>query len=73
MQSLTTDVLLKFLAGELSEGKINEVERVIVENPFYAEILQGLSTMLDELGSTDEVKSFLNRKRSNNKFQQLVS
>ncbi len=71
MQSINTEILLKFLTGNLSTAKRRDVEKIVAEDPYYAESLNGLSIMLDELGSPRKVLQFLEEKKKNNPFRTL--
>lgn len=69
MESIDTEILLKFLMGSLSVSKRQNVEKFIAEHPYYIDNLKGLSIMLDELGSVKKVLHFLEKKKKRNPFK----
>jgi len=55
--------LLNYLNGNPSIQQLDEIEKLLAENPVYFEILGGLALMKKELGCNDRVKAHLKEKK----------
>ncbi|WP_128545729.1 TonB family protein [Larkinella soli] len=63
--SLTADDLRRYRAGELSPAEQHRVERLLLENPLYADALEGLDQMERQAVSPDRVRDDLRQRLKN--------